>query len=518
MNNEYINTFRWLRDDYTRLRDGAELFERVNGRYANANCDGPGSSAVQQDPSSLRSGDHDCSINSESAGSCSNTRSVDSITVSQGSSTEWPNNGTKQNVPRRPRKGHKKSRRGCYNCKKRKVKCQETLPSCQNCARNQLSCSYPTLPPPILPLKPHQISNPSPVPYGNLQATPTIFSLDDMFIFHHFLMHAHPYLPVGGKEKWVCHVPVLAHHNSFLLHAMLGLSASHISSTSPFLPFNSTRNPGSPVKKYHNLSLHHRILAICGLSALLARLNPLTTTKIQRETIQATLYLLTFQSCYLSDLSGFFELLHFFRGCSILRDSHLLGRQDKGIEMCFAGDGDHWQQMERRLVDLPEIPNHSTQDAKRSLNLIRDLCQRSKINMEFFGMLLAVVEQWETSSLSAYFKFVQIYLAISKMSNCTFYAFINETNQVARVLIAHFLAVQKIMGPILCREAEIHNPSSINGGLGVGGEIRGHEKWVEGIWSQLTRDGEVKWKESMEWPREVFRSESSDNLEDLQGS
>ncbi|TGO53685.1 hypothetical protein BCON_0119g00080 [Botryotinia convoluta] len=169
--------------------------------------------------------------------------------------------------------------------------------------------------------------------------------------------------------------------------------------------------------------------------------------------------------------------------------------------------------MEGRLVDLPEIPNHSTQDAKRSLNLIKDLCQRSKINMEFFGMLLAVVEQWETSSLSAYFKFVQIYLAISKMSSRTFYAFIDETNKVARVLIAHFLAVQKLMGPILCREAEISNPKSLNGGLGVGGEIRGHEKWVEGIWGQLTRDGEVKWKELMEWPREVFRSENSDNLD-----
>ncbi|KAF7936719.1 hypothetical protein EAE99_002068 [Botrytis elliptica] len=519
MNIEYINTFRWLRDDYTRLRDGTELFERVNERYANANCDGPGSSVAQQDPSSLRSGDHDCSIDSESAGSCSNTRLVDNITVSQDSSTGWPSNGTKQDEPRRPRKGHKKSRRGCYNCKKRKVKCQETLPSCQNCARNQLSCSYPTLPPPILPLKPRQMSNPSPIPYGNLQATPTIFSLDDMFIFHHFLMHAHPYLPVGSKEKWVRHVPVLAHHNSFLLHAILGLSASHISSNSPFSPFDSALNSGSPAKSYYTLSLHHRILAICGLSALLTRLDPLTATEFQRQTIQATLYLLTFQSCYMSDLSGFFELLYFFRGCSILRDSRLLVKQDnKGIEMCFDGDGDHWQQMEGRLFDLPKIPNNSTQDAKRSLNFVKDICQRSKINMEFFGMLSAVVEQWEISSLSAYFKFVQIYLAISKMSNRTFCAFIDETNQVARVLIAHFLAVQKIMGPILCREAEISNPSSLSGGLGVGGEIRGHQKWVEGIWSQLTRDGEVKWKESMEWPRKVFRSEKSDNLEDSQGS
>ncbi|KAF7890282.1 hypothetical protein EAF00_008597 [Botryotinia globosa] len=330
MDNEYIKTFRWLRDDYTRLRDGTELFGRMNERYSNVNRDDPGSSVAQQDPSSLGSGDHDWSINAESAGSCGHNSSVDSITISQGFSKGWSSNDTKQNEPCRPRKGNKKSRRGCYSCKKRKVKCQETLPSCQNCARNQLSCSYPTLPPPKLPVKPHQIAIASPVAHGNLQATPTIFSSDDMFIFHHFLMYAHPYLPVGSKDKWVCHIPA----------------------------------PGS----------------------------------------------------------------------------------------------------------------------------------------------------------SSYFRFVQIYLAISKMSNRTFSAFIGETNQVARVLIAHFLAVQKIMGPILCREAEISNPGSLNSGLEVGGEIRGHEKWVEEIWSQLTRDGEVKWKESMEWPREVFRSENSNNLEDSQGS
>lgn len=102
------------------------------------------------------------------------------------------------------------------------------------------------------------------------------------------------------------------------------------------------------------------------------------------------------------------------------------------------------------------------------------------------------------------------------MSDRTFYAFIDETNKVARVLIAHFLAVQKIMGPILCRETEISDFGSLNGGIRVGGEIRGHEKWVEGIWSQLTGDGEEKWKRSMEWPREVFWSESSGNLDGSQ--
>ncbi|QDS68130.1 hypothetical protein FKW77_010264 [Venturia effusa] len=34
-----------------------------------------------------------------------------------------------------PRKGHTKSRRGCFNCKRRKIKCQETQPACGNCEK-----------------------------------------------------------------------------------------------------------------------------------------------------------------------------------------------------------------------------------------------------------------------------------------------------------------------------------------------------------------------------------------------
>ncbi|KAI5456527.1 hypothetical protein BGZ63DRAFT_395686 [Mariannaea sp. PMI_226] len=39
---------------------------------------------------------------------------------------------------------HRKSRRGCLRCKRRKVKCDETLPSCQRCTQRQEICSYIT--------------------------------------------------------------------------------------------------------------------------------------------------------------------------------------------------------------------------------------------------------------------------------------------------------------------------------------------------------------------------------------
>ncbi|KAK4120172.1 hypothetical protein N657DRAFT_649524 [Parathielavia appendiculata] len=42
----------------------------------------------------------------------------------------------------RKRKFHRKSRRGCGNCKLRRVKCDETRPECNNCRYYQILCSY----------------------------------------------------------------------------------------------------------------------------------------------------------------------------------------------------------------------------------------------------------------------------------------------------------------------------------------------------------------------------------------
>lgn len=92
-----------------------------------------------------------------------------------------------------PRKGHTKSRNGCYNCKRRKVKCQENLPECYHCMRIGLACKYP-------PRK--EASSCVAGPSMALQSTPTLFSMDDMRFFQHFLLFAYPALPVGGHEIW----------------------------------------------------------------------------------------------------------------------------------------------------------------------------------------------------------------------------------------------------------------------------------------------------------------------------
>ncbi|KAF6804628.1 C6 finger domain-containing protein [Colletotrichum musicola] len=45
-------------------------------------------------------------------------------------------------IDARKRRAHKKSRRGCGNCKLRRVKCDETKPRCEKCTAYGVTCSY----------------------------------------------------------------------------------------------------------------------------------------------------------------------------------------------------------------------------------------------------------------------------------------------------------------------------------------------------------------------------------------
>lgn len=40
------------------------------------------------------------------------------------------------------RRSHRKSRLGCLNCKRRRIKCDESRPQCTNCVRHSIACDY----------------------------------------------------------------------------------------------------------------------------------------------------------------------------------------------------------------------------------------------------------------------------------------------------------------------------------------------------------------------------------------
>jgi hypothetical protein len=155
-----------------------------------------------------------------------------------------PQTQTQTNRLKRP---HTKSRRGCYNCKYRRIKvwsdqgaassndsnillinylsrqCSEAKPACGNCIFKELECVYPPPPQtePYTAVQYHRTSTSvspndgrSTSPSASLSSariTVTPFSGDDLRFWHHFLVDARPHLPFGDEGTWISTIPAFAH-------------------------------------------------------------------------------------------------------------------------------------------------------------------------------------------------------------------------------------------------------------------------------------------------------------------
>lgn len=214
-----------------------------------------------------------------------------------------------------PRKGHTKSRAGCPNCKRRKVKCDEVAPECGPCRRLGLGCEYAGgRAGPVVAVTP-----PAPAPLPSAAAAPTStgpFDMSDLRFFQHFLLCAYPPLPIGGWSVWQL-VSQMSHEVSgvpsmqlpttsnvspqyeFLVHAMLGLGASHLSLLTP--------------AGYVKDALRHRVAAIKLLNEFLAR-GPHTTANV--DAAFAAILSLTYQAAHMPD--GLYDFLTMTRGCKCL--------------------------------------------------------------------------------------------------------------------------------------------------------------------------------------------------------
>lgn len=97
--------------------------------------------------------------------------------------------------------------------------CQEQWPSCANCIKRGCPCRYPT----VFKQTQHDriVSEvmKSPRPLVRLNDTPTMYSANDMRLFHHFLVAAHPCIPHEYESVWVRDVPAFSHQvRTFKLH------------------------------------------------------------------------------------------------------------------------------------------------------------------------------------------------------------------------------------------------------------------------------------------------------------
>ncbi|KAL1637505.1 hypothetical protein SLS56_000643 [Neofusicoccum ribis] len=157
-------------------------------------------------------------------------------------------------MPPRPRKGHRKSRTGCANCKRRKIKCDESKPECGNCVKHRIRCDYmdaapsatpasasasspgfsPPSPPDVAmlgnspPIDPRFIGSPSALHEDqpdNLALN--VVDLELMFNFVTSTSHTMSSIP-EIRNLWRLEVPRIAFRHEFVLRALLAVSAMHM--------------------------------------------------------------------------------------------------------------------------------------------------------------------------------------------------------------------------------------------------------------------------------------------------
>ncbi|KAL5362418.1 hypothetical protein BJX96DRAFT_166649 [Aspergillus floccosus] len=171
---------------------------------------------------------------------------------------------------RTSRKSHKKSRLGCTNCKARRIKCDEGRPSCFNCIRHSVQCSYSHLPGVQGPSKgseailteskaqddftfisswqaqfkpPKRSSGKrrdlaaeyaqrslTPEPSTAIAHKPFQFTATDMALFHHFMSCAN----LGAdRTQWQSRMTRWGFQHHYLLHLFLALSGFHLARDLP---------------------------------------------------------------------------------------------------------------------------------------------------------------------------------------------------------------------------------------------------------------------------------------------
>ncbi|PFH62055.1 hypothetical protein XA68_15263 [Ophiocordyceps unilateralis] len=318
------------------------------------------------------------------------------------------------------RRGHTKSRRGCYNCKRRRIKCQETRPACGHCVKTGLECEYPSLPR-IIHQPQHQIP---------------LFSLQDMRLFQHFLTQCYPVHPLKQDEIWTHEIPCIAHNHDFLMHAVLGFAASELSHTEESSDLLTA-------------AMNHRVKAIRAIKKRLTEGSGVDMTYEEANALVATCFALTFQSVSLDD--GLPEYMTFIRGILIIGMQMML----KGITPLFDSLFEDRQDelMAAPILGFPLIPSGWADAAAVAISALRPLCVDA-VEVAYHRQLTAIAQKLQISSFDAYQANAREYAWWMMLPHATFQQLINLNRQTTILLHTHWIALSQIMALITEREHE----------------------------------------------------------------
>ncbi|KAK9444205.1 C6 transcription factor [Metarhizium brunneum] len=307
------------------------------------------------------------------------------------------------------RRGHFKSRLGCFSCKRRRVKCNELRPECSPCRRLGLICEYPA-------------PQSSSTPRTAVRPNPSALNLEDLRFYHQFLTAGFPTLPLRGGEVWA-ECAAMSYSSECLAHAILGLGASHLSR-------NCNVN-------YEAQALQHRVAAI---KLVNEQLDKPPQKPIDADILFATLICLLTQSSLMSD--NMVDYLTMTRGGNLVATT-IIPDFNASIFKKFSPEG--------HVMSLGEMVEEQPKDLalieafRASVLGMEPICQ-TKNETKYLEALVACIDALKTSSHSAWLHFVPLFMMPSTFDNQEFLAFVKPENYTGKLLLIHMFLLDYVLG------------------------------------------------------------------------
>ncbi|PSN66364.1 hypothetical protein BS50DRAFT_622051 [Corynespora cassiicola Philippines] len=166
------------------------------------------------------------------------------------------------------RKPHRKSRNGCRECKRRRIKCDEGKPHCTHCLRHDVQCLYAAVPVPehstpattALQQNTPQTESPGSSSFMCLDesssiASETNFELRDMALLHHWTLVTSLSIIKSPELNhfWQKVFPEIAFRHSYVMHIILSITSLHAAYLRP-----------SNKHEHLCIAAHHHSIALGG--------------------------------------------------------------------------------------------------------------------------------------------------------------------------------------------------------------------------------------------------------------
>ncbi|KAK4194511.1 hypothetical protein QBC40DRAFT_353231 [Triangularia verruculosa] len=346
----------------------------------------------------------------------------------------------------------------------------ETHPSCGHCLKTGLTCEYPSLPTII-----HQPSHTLP-----------LFSLLDLRLYHHFLSTCYPHHPIGSEPLWLHTVPHLSQSHPYLMHAILGYSASHLLQTDPTI----TLTP----------SMTHRLKAIKSIKKALSSIPTNNTPSLESEgnALMATCFTLTYQSTLLDD--GMAEYMTFVRGVVIVSIA-MFSRKTKLIFGELLQPERNKSVLEPHMRGIPLVRKEWVDSAVGSLKTLGEEAVLSRGNgtqKTYWEMLLKMAEALYKGAWEGYEAMTGHYGWWMMLPHDEFQILVDVPgDQISVLLGAHWVAIKMIMAVVI--EGEMVGSSEREKAVVVVGEneIKEEERWKEGKDPRVNSERQGGVKEGM---------------------